>query len=184
VRRYEPITCQYASSTTRILYSSHLHCTQLTTHTYFRFICLIRIIINAHLALNLFLLQGLNQLPSFCPTSFKHALHSERTCISDLGTQALFRNVLTYLTAGIARLVQRPATGWTTDFLFPAGVRYFSLLHSVQTGCGAHLVSSLMDTGGCFPGSETDHSPPSSAEVTNGGGIPPFLLPLLGVVLN
>jgi hypothetical protein len=42
----------------------------------------------------------------------------------------------------------------------------FSLLHSVQTGSGAYPAS-------CFPGPGcgTDNSPPSSAEVKNGGAI-------------
>jgi hypothetical protein len=33
-------------------------------------------------------------------------------------------------------------------------------------------------------GSEVDHSPPSSAEVKNGGAIPQFLIRLLGVVIS
>jgi hypothetical protein len=55
----------------------------------------------------------------------------------------------------------------------------FSLLHSVQTGSGAHPVSYSMGTGGIFLGGragrrESDHSLPSRAEVTNGGAIPPL----------
>jgi hypothetical protein len=34
------------------------------------------------------------------------------------------------------------------------------------------------------PGLEADHTPPSSAEVSNGGAIPPFSLRLHGFVLN
>jgi hypothetical protein len=34
---------------------------------------------------------------------------------------------------------------------FPAGVRDFSLLHSVQTGSGAHPASHPVGTGGSFP---------------------------------
>jgi hypothetical protein len=34
------------------------------------------------------------------------------------------------------------------------------------------------------PGRDADHSPPSSAEVKNGGVIPPLLLCLHGIVLN
>jgi hypothetical protein len=46
----------------------------------------------------------------------------------------------------------------------------FSLLHIVQTGSGVHPTSYKMGTGGSFPGikrqgRETDHSPPTSAEV-------------------
>jgi hypothetical protein len=65
----------------------------------------------------------------------------------------------------------------------------FSLLHSLQTGCGAHPVSCPMGTGCDFPGvkwprPETDHSAPSTAEVKNGGAI--ILLPLdhHGIVHN
>jgi hypothetical protein len=61
---------------------------------------------------------------------------------------------------------------------FPA-VQDFSLLHSIQTDSGAQPASSPMGTGGCFPGGkaagrEADHSPPFSAEVKNGGAIPPL----------
>jgi hypothetical protein len=50
--------------------------------------------------------------------------------------------------------------------------RNFSVHHRVQTGSGAHLASYPMNTRGSFPGvkrpgRETDHSPPSSAEVKN-----------------
>jgi hypothetical protein len=46
----------------------------------------------------------------------------------------------------------------------------FSLLHIVQTGSGVHPTSYRMGTGGPYlgvkwPGSEADHSPPTSAEV-------------------
>jgi hypothetical protein len=49
----------------------------------------------------------------------------------------------------------------------------FSSSPYVQTGCGAHPASYPMGTGGSFaggkalPGRDTDHSPPSSAEVKN-----------------
>jgi hypothetical protein len=49
------------------------------------------------------------------------------------------------------------------------------LFHSVQTGYGAHSVSYLMGTRGKLAhGRETSHWPPSSAEVENGGAIPPL----------
>jgi hypothetical protein len=46
----------------------------------------------------------------------------------------------------------------------------FSLLHFVQTGCGVHTTSYPMVIGALppavkRPGRETDHSPPTSAEV-------------------
>jgi hypothetical protein len=46
-------------------------------------------------------------------------------------------------------------------------------------GSGAHPASYTMDNAGFFPGvkrpgSESDNSPPSSAEVKNDGAIPPL----------
>jgi hypothetical protein len=40
-----------------------------------------------------------------------------------------------------------------------------SLLHVVQTGSGVHPTSYSMGIGSSFPGGETNHSPPTSAEV-------------------
>jgi hypothetical protein len=45
--------------------------------------------------------------------------------------------------------------------------REFSILHNVQTGSGAHPAYYAVGTGG-----EVDHSPPSAAEVKNGGAVP------------
>jgi hypothetical protein len=45
------------------------------------------------------------------------------------------------------------------------------LLHSVQTGYGAHPASYPMGTGG-GGGGEADHSPPSSTDVENSGATP------------
>jgi hypothetical protein len=69
---------------------------------------------------------------------------------------------------------------------FPVVAREFSLLHNVQTGSRAQLASYTMGIGSCSPGAkrlgrETDHSPPSSAEVTTGEAVP---LRLQGAVLN
>jgi hypothetical protein len=57
---------------------------------------------------------------------------------------------------------------------FPEGPRDFSLFYSFQTGSGVHPASYPVDTGCSFPGvkqlgCEADHSPPSNAEVKNGG---------------
>jgi hypothetical protein len=41
----------------------------------------------------------------------------------------------------------------------------FSLQHRVYIGSGVLPASSPMGTGGSFPGSEADHTPPSSAKV-------------------
>jgi hypothetical protein len=55
----------------------------------------------------------------------------------------------------------------------PAGPNDFSSSLSVQTGSEAHPASCPMGTGGpspggkARPGSDADHSPPSSAEVVN-----------------
>jgi hypothetical protein len=40
------------------------------------------------------------------------------------------------------------ATGWTAEVRFPARIRYFSLLHRVQTGSGAHPTSYPVGTEG------------------------------------
>lgn len=66
---------------------------------------------------------------------------------------------------------------------FPVTVRDFVLLHSVQTGCGVHPASCIMGTVGCFPGGEGDQSPPSCAEVKNGGYLHLFIRPH-SVMLN
>jgi hypothetical protein len=55
----------------------------------------------------------------------------------------------------------------------PAEAKDFSSSLCVQTGSGAYPASCTMGTGGPFtggkarPGSDPDHSPPSSAEVKN-----------------
>jgi hypothetical protein len=43
--------------------------------------------------------------------------------------------------AGIALSVRRQATDWTAEVMFLCKNKRFSLLHSVQTGSGAHLAS-------------------------------------------
>jgi hypothetical protein len=50
--------------------------------------------------------------------------------------------------AGIAQSWQWRATGWVAVVRFPAGAKVLSLLHSVQTGCGAHPASYPMGAGG------------------------------------
>jgi hypothetical protein len=55
----------------------------------------------------------------------------------------------------------------------PAGAKDFSNSLCVQTGSGAHPASCTMGTGGPFPGGkarprrDSDHSPPTSAELVN-----------------
>jgi hypothetical protein len=69
--------------------------------------------------------------------------------------------------------------GWMAGVRFLEGACDFSLLHSIRTGSGAYPASFPVDAGGSFPGvkaarHEAGHSPPSSAEVRNGGSIPPL----------
>jgi hypothetical protein len=62
--------------------------------------------------------------------------------------------------------------GWTIEVRSPTGAD-FSSSPCVQTGSGAHPASYPVGTNGFFPrgkarlGCDTDHSPPSSAEVKN-----------------
>jgi hypothetical protein len=56
----------------------------------------------------------------------------------------------------------------------PARVRYFSLLHNVQTESGAHPASYPVSSLGKTAGDEADYSPPSSSEDKNGGALPPL----------
>jgi hypothetical protein len=75
-------------------------------------------------------------------------------------------------------VLQRP-TGWAAGIRFPARARGIYLLHSGQTGSGAHPILSngyrrALPLGVKWPGREADHSPPSSTEVKNGGAIPPL----------
>jgi hypothetical protein len=60
---------------------------------------------------------------------------------------------------------------WMTGVRSPTEAEDFSSSLCIQTGSGAHPSSCPMGTGGPFPGGkarpgrDTDHSPPSSAEV-------------------
>jgi hypothetical protein len=70
-------------------------------------------------------------------------------------------------------------TGYVRGSITSRSKRFFSLLHSFQTGSGpteppiqrALLILSL---GLKWPGREVDISLPSNAEIKNGGAIPPF----------
>jgi hypothetical protein len=51
----------------------------------------------------------------------------------------------------------------------------FFILHNVQTGSGTYPVDTGDSSSGVKqPRREADNSPPSSAEVKNGGPVPPF----------
>jgi hypothetical protein len=60
---------------------------------------------------------------------------------------------------------------WAIEVRSPAGEKDFLFSLCVQTGSGANPASCTMGTGSSFsggkvqPGRDTDHSPPSSAEV-------------------
>jgi hypothetical protein len=58
----------------------------------------------------------------------------------------------------------------------PSRARDFSLPQSTQTGSGSHPASYPMglSTGVKRQEREADYSPPPTAEVKNGGAIPPF----------
>jgi hypothetical protein len=63
---------------------------------------------------------------------------------------------------------------WGTVVQFPAGIRDFSLLHSIQITSETHLASYPVNSRNHFPSSEVavyegDHSPPSSAGSPNYG---------------
>jgi hypothetical protein len=71
---------------------------------------------------------------------------------------------------------------------FPAGIRDFCPLHSVQIGFGAHPASRPVGNGGCFPESKADvkltthlHLVPRSRLVEL---YLHFLMRLYGMVLN
>jgi hypothetical protein len=57
---------------------------------------------------------------------------------------------------------------WAIEVQPPTEVKDFSYSLFVQTSSGAHPASCTMGTGGkAQPRCDTDHSPPSSAEVVN-----------------
>jgi hypothetical protein len=76
-----------------------------------------------------------------------------------------------------ALLEQRKATGRMTGVRFPTGAGDFSLLHTVQTGSGAHPASypALLQRVK-QPGGEADRSHPSTSKVKNDGAITPHLI--------
>jgi hypothetical protein len=93
---------------------------------------------------------------------------------------------LQYLRAAIAQSVQRRATAWAARVLLPAGTRYFSPLHSVQTGLVSNGYREGSSWGGVVeqPGLKSDLSPPANAKVKNSGAIPPTTIRLHVIVCN
>jgi hypothetical protein len=81
------------------------------------------------------------------------------------------------------------ATSWTAGVRFFARKRDVSLLHSVQSGSGVHPVSSPVVPGEFslevkWPEACGCHPLQTSAEVKNGGVVPPPSLRVHGVVLD
>jgi hypothetical protein len=77
----------------------------------------------------------------------------------------------------VHRYSDRLWAGQPAGVRFPARIRDFPLFHSIQTGSGANTASYPVGIGALSPGvkrsgHEADNSPPSSAEVKNGGAIP------------
>jgi hypothetical protein len=80
----------------------------------------------------------------------------------------------------VAQSIYKEPTGWRPEFRFLVRKRYFSVLHSVQSSSQGDPAFYLMGRGP-LPrgvkrlGREADHSLASSAEVRNGGAVPPTL---------
>jgi hypothetical protein len=90
---------------------------------------------------------------------------------------------------GIAQSVWRQAMGWTAGVRFLAGEEIF--LYSTEsrpalgpTQPSIQWIPKAASSEVKRPVRESDHSPPSSAEVKNGGAIPPLPIRLRGVMLN
>jgi hypothetical protein len=75
-----------------------------------------------------------------------------------------------------AQSVKRRAMSSTAGVRYPAGVRDFSFLYSVQAGSGARPASPPMGAGGCFPGDKTTGawSLLLTSRMEDGGAIPPL----------
>jgi hypothetical protein len=65
-----------------------------------------------------------------------------------------------------------------------AEARDFSLFHRVQTGSSHIMGIRALSLGIKWQGREADHSPPSSAQVKNGGDVSLLSTRLYGVVLD
>jgi hypothetical protein len=98
-----------------------------------------------------------------------------------LRTSSLLLSFLSLLPLpSFSQSVQRRATAWKIGVRFLARARDFSPLYSVQTGSGPtqpplQWVPGAVFPGGKWPGLEADLSPSwPSAEVKNGGAIPPL----------
>jgi hypothetical protein len=107
------------------------------------------------------------------------------TSCNPKGLDGLYRDNFTFYlyhdtSAGVAEGYGMDDQG--IRVLLSAEAEEFSRLHGIHTCCGegAHAAFRPADTGSPFPvverhGLEADHSPPSSAEVTDTRTIPPHL---------
>jgi hypothetical protein len=95
---------------------------------------------------------------------------------SDLNGSLFIRGVKSSSASGVSSVSIVSDYGLddrTIGLRSPGGAKDFSSILCVQTGSGAHPASCTMGNGGTFPGGkarpgrDTDHSPPSSAEVEN-----------------
>jgi hypothetical protein len=87
----------------------------------------------------------------------------------------LLCNDLLHCSVGIAKGYWMDDTGSIPG----KGKRFFSIPYSLDRGMVSALASFRMGTGGFHPrlkppGRQDDHSPASSAEIKNGGAIPPI----------
>jgi hypothetical protein len=71
------------------------------------------------------------------------------------GVKSQLHNYLVYyvifIEAEIAQSVWRQATGWTVGLRSQEGTRDFCVLHSIQTGSGAHPAPHPTGNGGSLP---------------------------------
>jgi hypothetical protein len=93
------------------------------------------------------------------------------------GNNKLIRGAVSLRTYLKKILLQRTLEFNSREYL--TTLKRFFVTHSVQTGSGAHPASYSVSTVGSFlgvkrPGREADHSPPSSAEIKNGGATTPL----------
>jgi hypothetical protein len=112
------------------------------------------------------LTRGRVYLSVACPGLCRVCTHH---CVQMLYTDSIFTMYyMQYMGAGVAQSVQCSTTNWTTGLSrFDPRERqknFFSTV-CVRNGCGSLPASCAMGTGGPFPGpgSDADHSPPSSA---------------------
>jgi hypothetical protein len=116
------------------------------------------------------------QKPYTSTEELEEAIRSALSSITAAMQRPFSQHTETTNNSFVAQSVQCLATGWMTGrSIFDPRQRRknFSSILCVQTGSGAHPASCTMGTGGSFPGAkarpglDTDHSPPSSAEVEN-----------------